>query len=104
MTDHVLGVDVATTKLALGWLADDDTISWHTHTTPNRLDPARRLVYWRRYLTEGAGVGFLDGVVTVAVEIPWAPSRSQRRASIFSFRRPVECISLRPVHRSRRRW
>lgn len=75
MSEYVLGIDVATTKLALAWLDTDHNPTWHTHTTPKGLDANQRLSYWQAYLTK-YGPSFLDEVVTVVVEVPWAPSRN----------------------------
>jgi hypothetical protein len=86
VTDHALGIDVSTTKLALAWIATDDTISWHTHTISPSVDPSRRLVYWRSYLHSHAEA-FLDDVVTVAVEIPWAV-----RPSFFLLGTAAVCV------------
>lgn len=69
--DRVLGIDVATEKLAFGWLDEDGQVESHTFTLPPRIPANHRLCEWRSYLTD-RGMWLLDEVVTVVVEIPWS--------------------------------
>lgn len=73
--DQVLGIDVATSKLALAWIDAEGHTSHVVLRAPDHLDANRRLAWHHHHLAQMRRF-LLERVVAVVVEVPWAPSRN----------------------------